>query len=293
MTESQSKQIQEIEALLAERRKYEQWILQLEARRASTPEHVHSKVLGDYRARLDETQGKLSAESGVVQKLVAGLATSLATHERQIAEKRDERAEAELRSAVGEYSEKEWEKLRGKLDGVIANLSGERDSVEREHDTLLALLNEATTPAHSPVVLAETASKTETAMAPEPVEREKPADAPTMASAPPKKSDVDELAFLRSVLGRSTPYTSTGGQPAVKASVAEPMAAREASVTRPSAVAAPQTADDKEGRAPSSFRVPTPRESEAVKTLKCQECGTMNFPTEWYCERCGGELAAF
>jgi uncharacterized OB-fold protein len=32
--------------------------------------------------------------------------------------------------------------------------------------------------------------------------------------------------------------------------------------------------------------------TEQVKTLRCQECGTMNYPTEWYCERCGGELAA-
>jgi hypothetical protein len=32
--------------------------------------------------------------------------------------------------------------------------------------------------------------------------------------------------------------------------------------------------------------------AEQAKTLKCQECGTMNYPTEWYCERCGGELAA-
>jgi uncharacterized OB-fold protein len=31
---------------------------------------------------------------------------------------------------------------------------------------------------------------------------------------------------------------------------------------------------------------------EATKSLKCSECGTMNYPTEWYCERCGGELAA-
>jgi len=37
---------------------------------------------------------------------------------------------------------------------------------------------------------------------------------------------------------------------------------------------------------------PTPRTSQAIKTLKCQECGTLNYPTEWYCERCGGELAA-
>ena len=27
--------------------------------------------------------------------------------------------------------------------------------------------------------------------------------------------------------------------------------------------------------------------TEQIKTLKCQECGTMNYPTEWYCERCG------
>ena len=31
---------------------------------------------------------------------------------------------------------------------------------------------------------------------------------------------------------------------------------------------------------------------EQIKTLKCAECGNMNYPTEWYCERCGGELAA-
>jgi hypothetical protein len=30
---------------------------------------------------------------------------------------------------------------------------------------------------------------------------------------------------------------------------------------------------------------------EQAKTLKCNECGAMNYPTEWYCERCGAELA--
>ena len=35
-----------------------------------------------------------------------------------------------------------------------------------------------------------------------------------------------------------------------------------------------------------------PPKKGAAKTLKCGECGTMNLPTEWYCERCGAELAA-
>lgn len=37
----------------------------------------------------------------------------------------------------------------------------------------------------------------------------------------------------------------------------------------------------------------TRQNAEQEKTLRCTECGTMNLPTEWYCERCGGELAAF
>jgi hypothetical protein len=32
--------------------------------------------------------------------------------------------------------------------------------------------------------------------------------------------------------------------------------------------------------------------NEAAKTLKCGECGAVNYPTEWYCERCGAELAS-
>jgi len=31
---------------------------------------------------------------------------------------------------------------------------------------------------------------------------------------------------------------------------------------------------------------------EQPKTLKCAECAAMNYPTEWYCERCGAELAS-
>ncbi|GAC1515169.1 MAG: hypothetical protein NVS1B4_04760 [Gemmatimonadaceae bacterium] len=32
-----------------------------------------------------------------------------------------------------------------------------------------------------------------------------------------------------------------------------------------------------------------PREQQ--RTLKCQACGAFNFSTEWYCEKCGGEMA--
>jgi hypothetical protein len=28
------------------------------------------------------------------------------------------------------------------------------------------------------------------------------------------------------------------------------------------------------------------------RTLRCGECGAMNRPLEWYCEKCGAELTA-
>jgi len=46
------------------------------------------------------------------------------------------------------------------------------------------------------------------------------------------------------------------------------------------------------GRAVEESALPKEGGQDQVKTLKCQECGTLNYPTEWYCERCGAELAA-
>lgn len=361
MTDARPKQIQDIEALLAERRKYEQWLAQLETRKETTPSHVYVKVHRDYTARLTEAQEKLSSESGGVNALATELEAALAKQERQITERTDERAEAELRASVGEFAGKEWDKLRGKLDSAIADLSGERDALQRELDTLRALLSEAE---------------------------------PTAPSAP-KAEDVDDIAFLRSVLGRATPYSTTpppsivepatgprastranppaekraSEPPAVpiaeaktapasapapasgrasaiasapaaappappvaapaaappRVSAAEPPLSSDGAPPRASGAAAPRatgsstilpprksapelfaspeapsgssgpraTDDERPGRPSATFGQLTPRTSEAIKSLKCQECGTLNFPTEWYCERCGGELAAF
>ena len=30
--------------------------------------------------------------------------------------------------------------------------------------------------------------------------------------------------------------------------------------------------------------------TDPKKTLRCNECQTLNYPSEWYCEKCGGEL---
>ena len=216
MTDARTKQIQEIEGLLAERRKYEQWLVQLDARKESTPSHVFVKVHADYAARLADAQEKLSSETGAVQALARELEDSLAKQEREIAARTDERAEAELRASVGEFAGKEWEKLRGKLDSAITDLSGERDALQRELDTLRALLTEAE---------------------------------PSTDGEP--KRDIDDIAFLRSVLGRSTPYANTplppvvepptGGRASVRAAISRSCFESDSSSSLASACTAPDS----------------------------------------------------
>ena len=77
-------------------------------------------------------------------------------------------------------------------------------------------------------------------------------------SATPNRTPFDEFPVLR-------PGTAGGSPPST------------------TAVATPPSV-------PKSGGSHDPR-SEQHKTLKCPECGAANYPTEWYCERCGGELA--
>ena len=83
----------------------------------------------------------------------------------------------------------------------------------------------------------------------------------------PKRVPLDELAFLKSV----TEDDNSGPSPRRASGAQFQPDIPEALPSKPGASEANQ---------------------DGEKTLKCPECGTMNLPTEWYCEQCGAELAA-
>jgi hypothetical protein len=94
----------------------------------------------------------------------------------------------------------------------------------------------------------------------------------------------DELEFLKSVVdsrGRPVNPTPSTSQPATGA---------DSLNSFPAAGLPSESHVPRQSTQVPSFLKDVP--SEQVKTLKCQECSTMNYPTEWYCERCGAELAA-
>src|SRR5581483_6637642 len=121
----------------------------------------------------------------------------------------------------------------------------------------------------------------------------------------------DELAFLKSLTGSPDPADRTPttrrseeiSRPAPFPS--EPLSGAEPRVGGPGArsgaaapgatsgAGAPNGAGAAAGATgPSGTGGGTGAVGGGAKTLKCGECGTLNRPTEWYCERCGAELAA-
>ena len=245
MPDHQSKRQQGIESLLAERKKFEAWLTQLDARRESTSEHVFARVHADYDKRLADVRDQLTAEADGIRSLVADLEARLATEQRQVTEKSDERAELELRATVGEFSEKEWNNTRAKLDAAISEIRKTFETTERDLAELREILRSVVAPAtarpavESPVdrqaVAERPAPKPAPESAPEPAPVAPPeptAEAAAASKKPRARTPFDELAFLKSVAGTPTTPTPMAAipalpvelEPALKSVVPEPEA---------------------------------------------------------------------
>jgi hypothetical protein len=279
MAEREPVSLDALNGLLKERQRYEEWLAALEEKRASTPESVYQRVQADYQTRLREVSGKLAERAGELRENIDALALRLEDISRQENQQREARQEAELRAAVGEYTDKQWKEIGGAWDKELARLVKEKSAVDLQLNELKRIFaasiqhKQSEAPAGprvnsgdgsrvpiSPVVPRPAVPEPPTLNPPSRVEQ--PVAARPQVQSPasaPARSPFDEFPVLRpgSGPGASTPPQTT------------------------TAVATPPSV-------PKS--APDPR-SEQHKTLKCPECGAANYPTEWYCERCGGELA--
>jgi len=345
-----------VETLMAERRKYESWLEALEARRQTTPERVFTRVHGDYHDRLDAVIQQLKEHTEGLRAELASLTSRLSSLENDQQQRRDERAEAELRAHVGELTPDAWRDIANEADRAIDALTARHGELERERLRTRELLNEAERPptprdapavANAPMSAPPTAAReAESARAPQarpaqPVAEQPPVEIPpavlaaearlteqgsTTAAADRAEADVtprpmpradasrvsgqtagkfDELAFLSSVVDMPT---GTADVPAPTDRPDE-RTRRDSFAQRAAEGDIVNLANDPgtvlEGTSARSANAPLAmnvsgnnpivirdKTAEAVKTLKCAECSAMNYPTEWYCERCGAELAS-
>jgi len=118
MTDS-NRALDEVPALLEERRRYEGWLAALEARRDSTPAHVFERVHNDYRTRLQQVVDRLAAHRGALSEERANIESRISLLEAEEQMRRDERAELDLRLQVGELSDSEAAEALRALDSTL------------------------------------------------------------------------------------------------------------------------------------------------------------------------------
>jgi hypothetical protein len=123
-----------------------------------------------------------------------------------------------------------------------------------------------------------------------------PSGKPEPGAATGSGAKLDELAFLKSVTGNEPPHAPAPATPTPRPRPSGGFPKTEVPAHPPAPPPAPPPALPEPPIAkappPPSIDAGKDRPSAGQKTLKCGECGTLNRPTEWYCERCGAELAA-
>jgi hypothetical protein len=275
-----------IESLLEQRAQYEEWILRLDTSGDKASPAVRERVRGDYQARLDAVMDQLRSRGAAIAEELERQHASQAQIDRERRSAEEALAEAEVRHSVGEYDEGEWKRLVDQSKKEIEQLRGRLRSIGAEIARLTQIQTLIAAPRSGATASAPAQpAPSSRAARPEAVEQApmvthvgesfddhqptQPSTKPARPQPEPAGPQGDELAFLKSVSDEE-PSRMVGRRPSNPA------------MTSPTATAPAKPPE------PAT----TPKAGTGVaKTLKCGECGTLNRPTEWYCERCGAELA--
>jgi hypothetical protein len=311
MSDQRSHDIAEIESLLASRQQLTGWLDRLDASGSRAPEAVRAKVRADYRARLAQVVTHLGTHADLISSTLDGLRAQSREFAQLRSEELEVRAEAELRHTVGEYTDDEWQLVElessGKIEGFdheLVRLGREIGRLEEVQSLIapareLALPPTPVRPAPEEEILVTHGHEIPAMPEPEPfVIHEQPAltlvkDEAAAAVALPRP---EAPRFVprggpqkarESGASRVIPQTHPAGSPSPAGPQDELAFLR--SVTLDTGPAGARTVPS---QAPAAMERDERPSQTASKTLKCGECGSLNRPTEWYCERCGAELAA-
>jgi hypothetical protein len=294
MKDKTSASLEALTGLLSERQRYEEWLSALESRKSGTPDSVYQKVRADYQTRLKDVSDRLGARAGELKANIEALTTKLQDISKEETAQHEARQEAEVRSAVGEYTDDEWQRIKQESEKELTRIARDRTATETQLAELNRVFGLSTNPAAAGSITPITSAPSVAGRAVAQPDQTAPkrtstsgwpqrdgdtsanviSVAPTTGGASPAPAARDTAAKS----GQASPFEEFGGLSSAPATPFE--GAKKQEATKESATAT----KSKRGGLPDL-------RTEQQKTLKCPECGAMNYPTEWYCERCGGELA--
>jgi hypothetical protein len=295
-----------VEELLTERDALHGWLARLDHAGSAAPDSVRSRVRRDYEVRMEGLTDRLRAHADVV---AGKLRDDRAEHADLLARAtttREALAEAELRHLVGEFEESRYQEEQarhsGDLETYELSLAATAERIGRLEE-LHRLI------AASPRVTPAQATMTPPAMEP-----------PTVATEQPLATGEDitdaeldaEVEIGDLTLGETDDFLAVfddvgdSHSDAAAPSGFAPLSFRP-SGNAPSEPVRPVTPPPRQQTPPPAMPAPEPLFEQDIvaagtgteppvsivgRTLRCGECGAMNRPLEWYCEKCGAELTA-
>ena len=304
--------LEEVASLMLERQRLESWLASLDAKRASTPDSVFQRVRGDYAARLKQVTDHLMARRAAVHAHLEQLSARLTQLESETQRFREIRTESELRMQVGELSVTDWNIKVRECDESIIRLTEAQTHLRSQFAQareILATVSTQTGGAGATPFTPQAPLARPTPRASRPLTIEQAQEAQNSSNG--AGAHLNELDFLNSVVGGQQGESArrdadAEGAPDLAETLLERVNRRGGSNLREDADAEsllnpsqpPKPGAPKPNPLAANVTDANPivlkpqGGAERHRTLKCGECGTMNFPTEWYCERCGAELAA-
>ena len=316
-----------LHGLLDERQRYQGWIAALEGRRGATPPHVYDRVQRDYSDRLERVMTSLAERADQLSGTIDAMTAELATLRQHESDRTDERNEAELRAAVGEFTPEDWDRRRTEIDADLERIATDRHSLETELGELQRIVAMTRDTSSNPVVSSSPTDGSAQPANSEPVQDASAADrgafisnAVDQGSGPAPVPQEGRGSAEQPARGVGGAAEADGSTPSIDEFVAEwhppqvrkgdgpqsgvrgvsqagaggtdsGVATGASGLGLTAAAGMPPEPPARTGPFTPAAMGDTRRETD--KTLKCPECGAMNYATEWYCERCGGELSTF
>lgn len=327
MTES-PEELAAVEQLLAESDALRGWLARLDTASAAAPDTVRDRVRRDYQRRLDQITAGLRAHGDVIG---AKLRDDRGEHADLLARATNARealAEAELRHLVGEYDGERYQNERTRhtsdIESYDLGLSAVAERIQRLEEVFALVDRAPRLPAVEPDAVpvgdmvvpevhvisevdAELIAIADLAPDADPEDVLAIFDEPGAAAGRKPAAETGRLSFRPSgAAGESQRPFESAPPLGIPAADVPPRFVRPGErIRRHSAPPAPPAIIPAVADAPPEPAVelfseeivatgpaPGPTSVPVGRTLRCGECGAMNRPLEWYCEKCGAELTA-
>ncbi len=298
-----------VEQLLAERDALHAWLARLDQSGSDTPASVRARVRRDYDLRLDGLTGRLREHADTIAARLRDDRVEHADLMERSTAAQEALAESELRFAVGEYDQDRFEAERTRhasdIEAFAISLTAAGERIARLEDALAQVQRgpqaDESVEASSVLMLSEAIGEPAWSEPSPALDAGAEFDEPlAIGIGELAPDDTDQLLSIFDDGGSTSGPSSAPGPLSFRPSGGSPdmpPTSRGPAAPAPVRMPAGSGADIVNGDALLASDIvasgPAPDVATAApvgRTVRCGECGAMNKPLEWYCEKCGAEL---